>query len=55
MQTNNLLPTEAIEEFKVIYFKRFGKKLTQEEAEQQALQLFYLYDAVYGKRITHRS
>lgn len=54
MPTNNLLPPEAIEEFKVIYFKKLGKRLTQEEAEKHAIELFQLYDAVYGKRVTQR-
>lgn len=55
MPTNNLLPQEAIEEFKKIYFKAFGKELTQAEAQKHATDLFQLYDAVYGKRITQKS
>ncbi|HSW96412.1 MAG TPA: hypothetical protein VLF89_01150 [Candidatus Saccharimonadales bacterium] len=51
MPTNNQFPPEAIKEFSTIFFKTFGKKLTQDEASKQAFYLFQLYDAVYGKGI----
>ncbi len=55
MQTNNLLPQQAIDEFKIIYLKKFGKKITDEQARVQAMQLYQLYDAVYRKRVKQKS
>lgn len=48
METNNMLPEQAIEEFKKLYLKRFKKELTDKEAAQRANNLFTLYIAVYG-------
>lgn len=43
-----MLPKEAIEEFKKLYFKNFGIALTDEEATYRANNLVALYTAVYG-------
>ncbi len=44
-----MLPQEAIEEFKILYKKRFGMDLTDEEAKVRANNLFTLYKVVYGE------
>jgi hypothetical protein len=43
-----MLPQEAIEEYKKLYEKRFGIKLSDEEAVFRANNLVKLYMAVYG-------
>jgi len=43
-----MLPQEAIEEYKKLYEKRFGVKLSDEEATLRANNLVKLYTAVYG-------
>ncbi len=43
-----MLPQEAIEEYKKLYEKRFGIKLSDEEAAFRANNLVKLYVAVYG-------
>ncbi len=43
-----MLPQEAIEEYKKLYEKRFGIKLSDEEAVFRANNLVKLYTAVYG-------
>lgn len=43
-----MLPQEAIEEYKKLYEKRFGIKLSDEEATLRANNLVKLYKAVYG-------
>ena len=43
-----MLPQEAIEEYKKLYEKRFGIKLSDEEAVFRANNLVKLYKAVYG-------
>lgn len=43
-----MLPKEAIEEFKKLYFKNYGIELTDEEATYRANNLVALYSAVYG-------
>ena len=48
METNNALPRQAIEEFKMLYKKRFRKDLDDKEASFKANNLFNLYVAVYG-------
>jgi len=47
MQTNKILPQEAIDEFKKIYKKKFKKQLSNKEASFRANNLFGLYQAVY--------
>lgn len=42
-----MLPDEAIDEFKEIYKKEFGEKLSDEEARRKAENLIKLFDAVY--------
>ena len=41
------LSKEAIEEFKDIYCKKFGEKLSDEKAQELAERLVLLYKAVY--------
>lgn len=43
-----MLPQEALEEYKKLYEKRFGIKLSDEEAVFRANNLVKLYTAVYG-------
>jgi hypothetical protein len=42
-----MLPSEAIEEYKKLYEKRFGVKLSEEEAVFRANNLVKLYRSVY--------
>ena len=43
-----MLPKEAIEEFKKLYFKNYGIQLSDEEATYRANNLVALFSAVYG-------
>jgi hypothetical protein len=43
-----MLPKEAIEEYKILYQKRFGVLLTDAEASFRANNLVNLYRAVLG-------
>ena len=43
-----MLPKEAIEEYKILYQKRFGVILTDAEASFRANNLVKLYRAVLG-------
>ena len=47
--SRDVLSKQAIEEFQEIYFKKYGLKLTFEEAAEQAAQVLRLYKAVLGK------
>ena len=42
-----MLPQEAIQEFKELYEKRYGVKLSDEEASLRANNLFKLYKVTY--------
>ena len=42
-----MLPPEAIQEFKDLYKKRYGVKLSDEEAALRANNLFKLYKITY--------
>lgn len=42
-----MLPPEAIQEFKELYEKRYGVKLSDEEASLRANNLFKLYKITY--------
>lgn len=42
-----MLPQEAIQEFKELYEKRYGVKLSDEEAASRANNLFKLYKITY--------
>ncbi len=42
-----MLPPEAIQEFKELYEKRYGVKLSDEEAALRANNLFKLYKITY--------
>jgi len=44
-----MLPEEAIKEYKILYEKRFGVELTDEEAAFRANNLLTLYKVVYGE------
>jgi len=46
-----MLSKEAINEFKELYQKRFGIKLSKEETEEKATSLLRLYSAVYENPI----
>ncbi len=50
-----MLPPEAIEEYKKLYEKRFGIKLSDEEAVFRANNLVRLYTAVYGASLAQLS
>lgn len=39
---------KAIEEYKELFFRRFGVRLSDEDATEQAGNLLRLYKAVYG-------
>lgn len=41
------LSKEAVEEFKEIYKKEFGKELSNQEALEKATNLLTLFDAIY--------
>ena len=43
-----MLPEEAIKEYKLLYKKRFGVDLSDDEARRRAENLVKLYKAVYG-------
>ena len=43
-----MLPKEAIEEFKKLYFKHYKIQLSDEEAVRRANNLVDLYSKVYG-------
>jgi hypothetical protein len=45
-----MLPEEAIKEYKILYAKRFGVELTDEEAVFRANNLVNLYTVVYSER-----
>ena len=45
-----MLPEEAIKEYKILYEKRFGVELTDEEAAFRANNLLTLYKVVYSER-----
>lgn len=49
MEASNLLPKDAVDEFKELYKKLFKKELSDEEANRRANNLFALYEAVYCK------
>jgi len=51
----NMLPQEAIDEYKKLYEKRFGIKLSDEEAVFRANNLVKLYTAIYGASLTQVS
>ena len=44
-----MLPQEAIEEYKILYQKRFGIELTDEEAILRSNNLLTLYKVVYSE------
>jgi hypothetical protein len=45
------LDPQAIEEFKELYLKEYGKALTNQEAVELATRLIGFVKAVYGKNI----
>lgn len=42
-----MLPKKAIEEYKTIYKKQFGKEITNAEAEEQGTRLLRLFQIIY--------
>ena len=46
-----MLPKEAIEEYKKMYEKRFGIKLSDEEAAIRTNNLIKLYKVVYASSV----
>ena len=46
-----MLPPEAIEEFKILYHKRFGEQVSDQEAMVMAEKLLDLFRAVYRKNM----
>jgi len=42
-----MLPEKAVQEFKKLYKKRFGKELSDQEASYRANNLFNLYRVTY--------
>ena len=59
---NMRLSKEAIEEFKRIYYKEFGKVLSDEEAQEKGQNLLSLFKIIYrsipldkkDKKIEHK-
>ena len=45
-----MLPKKAIEEFKILYEKHYGVKLSDEEATRRANNFVAAYAAVYGDK-----
>ncbi len=43
-----MVSEKALEEFREIYRKKFGKELSEKDALDKALRLLNLYKAVYG-------
>ena len=46
-----MLPPEAIEEFKILYHKRFGEEVSDQEAAVMTERLLDLFRAVYRKNM----
>lgn len=46
-----MLSTEAVNEFKKLYFKEYGIKLTNEQAIDMGTKLIRLIKAVYGPNL----
>lgn len=42
-----MLNPEAVDEFKKLYFKKYGTKLSNEEATKKAVNLLTLVKAIY--------
>lgn len=42
-----MLPKEAIQEFKQIYFRKFGEELSNEEAAEKANRVYELHKALF--------
>lgn len=42
-----MLSRKAIEEYKAIYKKEFGKEITDSEAEEQGMKLLRLFKIIY--------
>lgn len=43
----SMLSRNAIEEYKAIYKKQFGKEITDAEAEEQGMKLLRLFKIIY--------
>ena len=42
-----MLPPEAIQEFKQIYFRKFGEELSDEEVAEKANRVYELHKALF--------
>lgn len=45
----------AIQEFKKIYFKKFGKNISDQEALELGIKLINLYKIIYQSKITEEN
>jgi len=45
-----MIPKEALEEFKLLYKKRFRVELSDEETYRRASKLLDLYKTIYGQK-----
>lgn len=48
-----MLNEQAVKQFKELYLKHYQVELSDDEATFRANNLFSLFDAVYGERITN--
>lgn len=55
METDNVIPKEALEEFKELYQKRFRTELSEEEAYRRASKLLDLYKLIYNRNYENNS
>ena len=46
-----LLPDQQIKKFQELYFEEFGEEISFEEAKEKAIELVYLYKAIYLSEI----
>ncbi|OGM96834.1 MAG: hypothetical protein A2816_00450 [Candidatus Yanofskybacteria bacterium RIFCSPHIGHO2_01_FULL_39_44] len=42
-----MLPKEAVQEFKQIYFRKFGEELNDREATEKANRVYELHEALF--------
>ena len=47
IKNSKMLPKKAVDEFKVLYEKNYGLKLSDEEASRRANNLVALFEVVY--------
>jgi len=49
MEIDNMIPKEALKEFKELYRKKFQAELSDEKTYRQASKLLNLYRVIYGR------